>query len=140
MKQVIADLDIKDKIKFVGFLHGEELNRLTAEAMCVACPAIWYENLPNVVLEAFANGRPVIATNVGSLADAVEDGKDGFLFERKNSKQIADCIRKLYENPQVFKEMQINARKKCETIYSPQAHWDTFIKIYEKVLTQKSNR
>ena len=133
VKQVIDEYDIKDKVRFVGFLHGDELNRLTAEAMCVACPAIWYENLPNVILEAFSYGRPVIASDVGSLADAVDNGVDGLLFEKKNSKQIAECIRTIYEDNDLFAQMSENARKKCQTVFSPQAHWQRFIEIYRHV-------
>ena len=95
--------------------------------MCVACPAIWYENLPNVILEAFSYGRPVIATDIGSLSDVVDNGVDGLLFERKNSKQIADCIRMIYDNPDLFAQMSKNARKKCQELFSPQAHWQRFI-------------
>lgn len=133
LKQVIAECGLEDKIKFVGFLHGKELEEITANAMCVACPAIWYENLPNVILESYAYGKPVIASRLGSLADAVEDGKTGLLFEPKNVEQIADCIRKLYEDPVLCEELGRNARKAAEEKYSPEAHWDTFEKIYEQI-------
>lgn len=134
IKQVIKELDIRRKVNFVGFLHGKELEKLTAEAMCVACPAIWYENLPNVILEAFAYGRPVIASNVGSLTDAVDDGENGLLFDAKNPVQIAECIRKLFENPKLCKEMQKKARKKCEEEYSPASHWERFVSIYNSII------
>lgn len=129
LKQVIEQYGLKGKIEFVGFLHGEALENLTKEALCVACPAISYENLPNVVLEAYAYGKPVIASNLGSLAEIVEDGKTGFLFEPKNPEQIAECIRKLYENPELTEQLGRNARAEVEDKYSPEKHWERFIKI-----------
>jgi len=134
LKEVIEKFDLKDKVRFVGFLHGEELERMTKEAMCVACPSIWYENLPNVVIESFAYGKPVIASNFGSLADMVENGKTGLLFEPRNVEQIASCIRKLFENSDLCRELGENARKKAETEYSPTLHWQTFMNIYNSIL------
>ena len=48
--------------------------------------AIWYENMPNTVIEAYAYGKPVVASRIGSLAEIVEDNKTGLLFEMKNSR------------------------------------------------------
>ncbi len=133
LKETIEKYGLEEKIKFVGFLKGEALEKITSEALCVAAPAIWYENLPNVVLEAYAYGKPVIASNLGSLAEIVEDGKTGLLFEPKKTKQIADCIRKLYENPEYCAELGRNARKKCENDFNPEAHWNRFIEIYNEI-------
>ena len=133
LKETIEKYGLEDKVRFLGFLHGEKLEQITSEALCVAAPAIWYENLPNVVLEAYSYGKPVIASNLGSLAEIVEDGKTGLLFEPKNPEQIADCIRRLYENPEYCVELGQNARKKCETDFSPEAHWNRFIEIYNGI-------
>lgn len=133
LKEVIGKYDLEDKVKFVGFLQGEELERVTAQALCVACPAIWYENLPNVVLEAYAYGKPVIASDIGSLAEVVEDGKTGLLFEPKNVEQIAACIRRLYEDPALCESLGRGAREKCEREYSPEKHWERFVTICQGV-------
>lgn len=137
LKALINQLDIKDKVMFVGFLHGDKLKDVIKNSMCVACPAIWYENLPNVVLESYAYGKPVIASRVGSLEEIVEDEKTGLLFEPKNSQQIAGCIRRLYLNPDLCKELGKNARKKCEEEFSSQLHWDNFMKIYNDILLKR---
>ena len=129
----MEELGIRDKIRFVGFLKGKALESLIDNAMCVACPAVWYENLPNVVLESYAHGKPVIASNLGSLADAVEDGRTGLLFEPRNIAQIARCIRTLYENPDKRLEMGRNARRAAEEKYAPQAHWQRFLEIARRV-------
>ena len=133
LKQVIDQYGLKEKVKFVGFLHGEALKKMTREALCIACPAIWYENLPNVILEAYAYGKPVIASNIGSLAEIVEDGRTGLLFEPKNPEQVADCIRKLYERPWLAEQLGRNARAEVENRYSPEKHWEIFTKICNAV-------
>ena len=133
LKQQIDALGIRSKIRFTGFVKGKELEELTRNALCVACPAVWYENLPNVVLESYAYGKPVVASNLGSLAEAIEDGKSGLLFEPKNAKELAKRIRFLAENPEQAEEMGRNARKLCEEKYNPEAHWQRFLAIAEKV-------
>lgn len=137
LRKVIDTYNLVEKVRFVGFLSGRELENVTQNAMCVACPAIWYENMPNTVLEAYAYGKPVIASNIGSLAEIVEDGVTGLLFDPKNSKQIADCIRKLYEAPELCMRLGKQGRKMCETVYSPQRHWNNFMSIYEEIKKEK---
>lgn len=129
----IQELGIRDKIRFAGFRKGKALEELIEKAMCVACPAVWYENLPNVILESYAYGKPVIASDLGSLSDAVEDGKSGLLFEPRNVSQIAQAIRTLYENPEKRREMGRYARELCEEKYAPQAHWQRFLEIARRI-------
>lgn len=133
LKKRIEELGIREKILFTGFLKGQALEDLTRNALCVACPAIWYENLPNVVLESYAYGKPVIASNLGSLAEIVEDGKNGLLFEPRNVQQIARCIRTLAEDPAKAEELGRNARRVCEEKYGKEAHWQRFLEIAQRV-------
>jgi glycosyltransferase involved in cell wall biosynthesis len=54
-----------------------------------------HEGFPNVVLEAMAAGLPVVATNVGGLAEMVVDGETGWLVPPKNAPALADRISRL---------------------------------------------
>lgn len=131
---IIEKYHLEDKVLFTGFLQGEDLEELTSKALCIAAPAIWYENLPNVVLEAYAYGKPVIASRIGSLSEIVDEGITGLLFEVGNSKEIAECIRTIYTDTELRKRMGNSARIKCQKEYSPEAHWQRFIQIYETVI------
>ena len=133
LKARIDALGIRDKIEFTGFVTGQALEELTKKSLCVACPAVWYENMPNVVLESYAYGKPVIASDLGSLAEIVEDKKTGLLFEPKNAEKLAQCIRLLAEDPEKTEEMGRSARKLCEEKYNPEAHWQRFLTIAEKI-------
>ena len=137
LRELIAREGLEDKVRFVGFLHGEALADITRRALCVACPAIWYENQPNVVIEAFAYGKPVVASDLGSLREMVEDGKTGLLFTPKDAKGLADCVRRLYEDPALYAAVSANARKQCEAVYSPERHYETFMQVYETVCARR---
>jgi glycosyltransferase involved in cell wall biosynthesis len=63
-------------------------------------PSTWHENAPFVVLEARAAGLPVIASDFGGLAEVVRDGIDGDRFRPGDVDQLAQCLRRLLEEPQ----------------------------------------
>jgi glycosyltransferase involved in cell wall biosynthesis len=74
---------------------------------------------------AYSFGRPVIATNVGGLPDAVEDGKSGFLVDPNNPEQLADKILLFINKPELTKSMGAYAKHLSETRFS----WKTVAKI-----------
>lgn len=57
------------------------------------------EGTPNVIMEAMACGLPVVATNVGGVADLVKNGETGFLFEPGDLISAQDVIKKLVDDP-----------------------------------------
>lgn len=122
IKKFIQENGLEDRIVFTGFKHGKELDNLIDRCTCVVCPAIWYENMPNTVIEAYAHGKPVIASKIGSLAEIVEDEKTGLLFEMKNSRDLAQKLRRFIENPALCELLGRNARKVCETKYNEKQH------------------
>lgn len=123
----IVEHKLEDKVEFTGFLHGQELEALISHATCIVCPAIWYENMPNTVLEAYAYGKPVVASRLGSLIDLVEDGKTGFLFEAKNADDFAAKLRLFAEDDSLSGTLGRNARIKCEKEYNMKLHMDKLI-------------
>ena len=74
--------------------------------------------MPNTVIESYAYGKPVLASNIGSLAEIVEDGYTGLLFEPKSSEDIAKKIEYLLNKPEIIAEYGRNARMVCEKKYS----------------------
>lgn len=118
----IQENRLENKVVFTGFKHGKELEELISRATCIVCPAIWYENMPNTVIEAYAYGKPVVASRVGSLAEIVEDGKTGLLFEMKNSKDLSEKLKTFIEDEGASKRLGEFARKRCEEKYSTEKH------------------
>lgn len=125
----IQENGLESKVVFTGFKHGKELEELISKATCIVCPAIWYENMPNTVIEAYAYGKPVVASRVGSLAEIVEDGKTGFLFEMKNSKDMADKLLQFVKDDMLSATLGKSARAVCETKYASQKHMEEVIGV-----------
>lgn len=62
-------------------------------------PSIWFENAPFVIREAFARLRPVVASNIGGMAESVTDGVDGLHFEVGDADALAASVCCLTEEP-----------------------------------------
>jgi len=84
-------------------------------------------------LEAFAAGKPVVASNLGSLPYVIEDGKSGILFEPGNVDDLIEKVNHLLANPSDIAAMGIYARGLAEMKYSPGRSYETLLEIASKV-------
>ncbi len=101
-------------VTFLGHLSKDQLAKELAGALAVVVPSRWYENYPYSVLEAFAHGRPVIASNIGGLPEMVQPGKTGWLFTMDSVDELSEIIRTIASTPQICKELGQQARKWVE--------------------------
>lgn len=127
----IQEHGLEKKIVFTGFKHGAELEALISRATCIVCPAIWYENMPNTVIEAYAYGKPVVASRIGSLAEIVVDGETGYLFSMKDARDMSKQLKKLVDDETLSGWLGQNARYKCEQAYNEASHMDAVLKILQ---------
>lgn len=119
-------------VEFLGFKSGIELEEIIKGARFTLIPSIWYDNLPNTALESFQYSKPVIASNIGSLPELVIDGMNGYLFEPGNDGALVKAIQKLDDDAIVVK-MGAESRKRLETRFAPQTHYDSLMKVFNKV-------
>lgn len=125
----IVENGLEDKIVFTGFKQGKELDELIDRSTAIVCPAIWYENMPNTVIEAYAHGKPVVASRIGSLAEIVVDGETGFLFELKNSGDMAEKLKRFVNDESLSEELGRQARLKVEEDYCEEKHMSKVLGI-----------
>lgn len=85
-------------VRFRGRFDPERVDRVLADIDVLVLPSIWYENMPLTLHEAWRNGLPVIATDLGGMAECVTHGTNGLLFPRGDSAALADAIRTLSED------------------------------------------
>lgn len=79
----------EDQIRFHGAYRPEQAPRLLAALDVLVVPSIWYETYCMVIREGFLAGVPVIASNFGAMADAIEDEATGLLFAMGDSVDLA---------------------------------------------------
>lgn len=130
-RQYCRDHGLRNVI-FAGFCSGETLHKWIAEARYVLVPSLWYENLPNTVLEAYAANKPVIASNIGSLGEFVIDQKTGYLFVPGNSDDLADKIQRLDQSPELRQEMGISGHQLLMEKASSSAHYEALMECFQE--------
>lgn len=132
LKAYIAEHSIRN-VEFLGFKSGEELEELIRGARFAAIPSIWYDNLPNTALEAFQQSKPVLASNIGSLPELVEDGFNGYLFAMGNAEELAEKVRLLDSDDRV-REMGGNSRRLFEEKFGAEKHYEALMEVFRAVL------
>ena len=133
----VRELGLEQRVEFRGFQTGEALRQTIREAIAVVMPVLWYENLPNAVLEAFAYGKPVIASDIGSMPELVEHGKTGLLCAPGDPRSIADALDVLADDPQEAERMGRAARARCEADFDPENYYRRMIAMLEEVLAEQ---
>jgi glycosyltransferase involved in cell wall biosynthesis len=121
----------------LGSLPGEAVREEMSRATALVMPSVWYENFPRTLVEAFACGLPVIASRLGAMAELVEDGVTGLLFEPGNAKDLAAKLRWAQANPDKMAEMGSSARQKYEAEYTPERNYAQLMAIYEDAIQEQ---
>lgn len=92
LQQRIEKLGIASRVSFVGAIPwGPELFRFMQSADMLVLPS-FTEGLPLVLIEALANGVPVVASRVGGVPELIEHGRTGLLFDPGDSEGLARAI------------------------------------------------
>jgi glycosyltransferase involved in cell wall biosynthesis len=118
----------------LGALSADVIRVEMSQSVALVLPSIWYENFPRTLVEAFSCGLPVIASRIGALAELVEDGVTGLLFESGNANDLAIKMQWAQNNPKAMEAMGKNARKKYEAEYTSERNYAQIISIYRDAI------
>ena len=119
------------QVNLLGWLGAAEINERMQRAAYLVMPSIWYENFPRTLVEAYANGLPVIASRLGSLAELVDHGRTGLVFEPRSAHDLARHLAWAEAFPQKMRAMGENARETYEARFTPERNYARLLEIYE---------
>ncbi|KSV62484.1 glycosyl transferase [Sinorhizobium sp. GW3] len=94
-----------------GAYRREDIGDLIAAVDCTIVPSIWWENAPLVIGEAQSQRKPVIASNIGGMAEMVQDGVNGITVSPNDPRALAAAMRRMAESPDLRRRLSANARK-----------------------------
>jgi len=130
------NLDVKEYIKFVGFIPDEQLPDYYGMADLFVLPTKELEGFGLVTLEAMASGLPVVGTPVGGTKEILGNFDPSFLFKGTDSNSIAELILKNYllikQNPEKWKQISYQCRNFVEGNYSWGKNIDSLEELFEK--------
>jgi glycosyltransferase involved in cell wall biosynthesis len=92
-------------IFFVGGFDNREIGCILAEVDALVVPSLWFENSPLTIHEALLAGIPVIASDLGGMAEYVEHGRTGLLFRPGDVKDLRDQLEWFIHHPEAFAAM-----------------------------------
>jgi len=125
-------------VQALGALGGDAVRGEMSQAMALVLPSICYENFPRTLVEAFGSCTPVIASRHGAMAELVQDGITGLLFEPGNAQDLADKLRWAQAHPENMAAMGRNARALYEAEFTADRNYAQLIAIYNDAIAAGS--
>ncbi|RRR99907.1 glycosyltransferase family 1 protein [Aquabacterium soli] len=120
----------------LGFQPLPQVMALMQSAAFMVLPSLWYEGFPRTIVEAFANGTPVVASRLGAMAEVIEDGVTGLLFTPGDVPDLTAKLAWALSHPQDMLAMGRAARRRYETHYSPDVNHAQLLSIYSQAITE----
>jgi glycosyltransferase involved in cell wall biosynthesis len=131
---IVGDGPLRDQVsEAVGFVPPNDLGRYYERAAVVVCPSR-REGYGVVAREAMAHGRPVVATSVGGLADAVEDGVTGLLVPPRDPSALRAAIERLLADEGLRRRIGGAARDAARERFSWEAATEATVASYRDAL------
>jgi len=119
----------------IGFVGPDEVSKLYGRAAVVVVVSS-AEGLPNVVLEAMAHGKTVIATPVGGIPTVIEDGKTGLLVPVRDTAALRAAIERALGDPELRRRLGRAARKRVEGYCSWNRVTDATLAVYASAVPE----
>jgi glycosyltransferase involved in cell wall biosynthesis len=135
LQRIIKELNLNN-VDFLGHVEGNEKWKLWKNALATVIPSVCYETFSLVTLESMALGIPIIASDLGSLPFVVEDKKTGALFKYADHHDLREKLESLISDKYEWAAMGRAGRVTLEERYTPDAHHDQLMKIYQETLAK----
>jgi glycosyltransferase involved in cell wall biosynthesis len=133
--EVAAAAATDPRIEWLGHLPESGVHRVFGAARAVIMPSIWYETFGRTIAEAFAGGTPVIASQLGAMAELVDPGRNGWLFKPNDADDLARSVRQCWATPaEELGPMRTAARAEYERNFTAERNYAALMEIYESAL------
>jgi len=133
-----SKLDAHPQFRLLGWRSSTTIHERMRQASYLVMPSIWYESFPLVLVEAFGSGLPVIASRLGALAELVQHGVTGLLFNPGDPGDLARHLAWAEAFPEQLRAMGARARAKYEAEFTPEKNYARLRAIYEGAIAESS--
>jgi glycosyltransferase involved in cell wall biosynthesis len=133
LKQWVQDNNLEDRVKLLGSKTRNEVYQYMQDSLLLFLPST-YETQGIVLLEANANGIPVVASDLKAIRETVQEGSTGLLCAANNPRQFAWSINYLYEHPEISRRMGQEGCARVKAKFTWERIANETVQVYEKVL------
>jgi glycosyltransferase involved in cell wall biosynthesis len=127
------------QVRFLGSMHGEELQRLIAQSRFSVFPSHAYETFGKSILESYAWGKPVIASDLGSRRELAQHGVTGLLYSDGDREQLKHSIGFLFDRPDLVRKMGDAGRNRVRANHDPDRYMESIVDLYRRLLSAKES-
>ena len=120
----------KDAVTLLG--HRDDVPNLLASLDVLVLPSSAHEGIPQIILQAQAMGRAVVATTVGGIPEVVEDGVTGLLVPPQNPEALAEKIAALLDDPGLRERIGAAGRESVEKRHTLDVMGEALLGVYEE--------
>lgn len=118
------------RIDWLGRRTPEEVLDLAGQAACLVLPSLWYEGFSRVILEAYARGTPVVASDMGGMSSIVQHERTGLRFRPGDAADLARALSTLLNDESLNARMRAGSRQEFEERYTAAAGYRGLIRVY----------
>jgi glycogen(starch) synthase len=127
-------LGLREQVFFTGFVQGDALRTAVADVACVVMPSVWEETAGLAAMEQMMQGRLVVATNIGGLAEVVGDA--ALKFPVGDVEGLVDRLRQVLEMPNVVAELGRRARERALALFRQGRMVEEHLAVYERLVNR----
>ena len=128
LESLAQELGLQPKVNFEGFQTNPE--DILAASDIVVVPSIWYEAFGRVVVEAFNQGVPVVASRIGGMAELFSDGVEGKYTPPGDPVALARTLEQMGKDPDKLRSMGMAGRQLVKTSYSFNRVLSQYLDLY----------
>ncbi len=139
-ERVAAAAQRLPNIELLGWQPQEAVAQLMRDAVCLVFPSQWYEAGPLTLMEAFASGTPVVASDVGNFSEGIVHGQTGFLFRCGDPLDLQEKIVQFQADRPAQQAMRHAAFAEYQRRYSPEVNYQMLMEIYRRAISRRSAR
>jgi glycosyltransferase involved in cell wall biosynthesis len=119
---------------FTGPKYGDDLLREYAGARFIVIPSLSYETFGLTALEAYALGKPIIASRIGGLPEVVREGETGMLAPAGDIPLWTIAMTAMWQDPAACERMGREGRRWVETDFAPEQHYSRITAVYDEAM------
>jgi len=125
------------RVRYRGAYKSADLPTLMRDIDWMVIPSTWWENSPVVIQEAFFHGRPIIASDIGGMAEKVRHGVDGLHFRVSNADSLAETLGQAITTPRLWDQLRAGIRAPKTADGAGALHAELFEKLLARRLARR---
>lgn len=134
VEAAVAELG-EARLRYVGWQDTDAVLALVGEARVLVFPSELYEGgTPMTIVEAFARGLPVVASDRGAARGLVAEGVTGRRFAPGDATALAAAVQGLAPDADTYRAMRLAARRHFDAEFAPAPNHDALVRIYREAL------